>query len=138
MPAFITDSGPLVSLLDRSDKHHVWAKAQFNENLYPILTCDGVIAETAYLLNSAGIPPWTVLELLRRNVIKLNFDLALNLDRVLELMQKYSDTPMDFVDGCLVVMTELKRECRLITIDSDFHIYRRFERQSIPLIIPHR
>jgi predicted nucleic acid-binding protein len=138
MPAFITDSGPLVSLLDRCDKHHAWTKAQFNEIPCPLLTCDGVIAEAAYLLNSARVPPWSVLELLRRNVIKLNFDLTVNSDRVLALMQKYSDTPMDFVDGCLVVMTEQKRECRLITIDSDFQIYRRFERQTIPLIIPNR
>jgi hypothetical protein len=59
-----------------------------------------------------------------------------NLDRVLSLMKKYSDTPMDFVDACQVVMTEEKSDCRLITIDSDFQIYRRFERQTIPLIAP--
>ena len=51
-------------------------------------------------------------------------------------MKKYSDTPMDFVDACLVVMTEGKQDCRLITLDSDFRIYRRFERQTIPLIAP--
>ena len=51
-------------------------------------------------------------------------------------MKKYSDTPMDFVDACLVSMTEAKRDCRLITLDSDFRVYRRFERQTIPLIIP--
>jgi uncharacterized protein len=51
-------------------------------------------------------------------------------------MKKYSDTPMDFVDACLVSMTEAKRDCRLITLDSDFRVYRRFERQAIPLIIP--
>ena len=51
-------------------------------------------------------------------------------------MKKYSDTPMDFVDACQVVMTEEKSDCRLITIDSDFQIYRRFERQTIPLIAP--
>jgi hypothetical protein len=40
------------------------------------------------------------------------------------------------VHAYLVVMTEEKRDCRLITIDSDFRIYRRFERQTIPLIAP--
>jgi hypothetical protein len=28
------------------------------------------------------------------------------------------------------------RACRLLTLDSDFRIYRRFERQAIPLIVP--
>jgi predicted nucleic acid-binding protein len=74
--------------------------------------------------------------LLEREIITIRFDLESNLDRVLSLMKKYADTPMDFVDACLVAMTEEKRDCQLITLDSDFRIYRRFERQSIPLIIP--
>jgi len=34
-------------------------------------------------------------------------------------------------------MSELKRACRIFTVDkADFQIYRRFERQAIPLIAP--
>ena len=136
MPAYLTDSGPLVALLDRSERHHQWAREQFDHVSGPILTCEGVIAETAYLINSAGIPPWSVLELVEREVITIRFDLELSLDRVLSLMRKYADTPMDFVDACLVSMTESKRDCQLLTMDSDFHVYRRFERQTIPLLAP--
>jgi len=136
MPAYLTDSGPLVALLDRSERHHQWAREQFDHVRGPILTCEGVIAETAYLINSAGIPPWSVLELVEREVITIRFDLELSLDRVLSLMRKYADTPMDFVDACLVSMTESKRDCQLLTMDSDFHVYRRFERQTIPLLAP--
>jgi len=70
--------------------------------------------------------------------VTINFDLSSNVDRVLSLMKKYADTPMDFVDACLVSMTEQKRDCRLLTLDSDFRIYRRFERQAISLLIPAR
>jgi predicted nucleic acid-binding protein len=136
MPAFLTDSGPLVALLDRSDKHHFWAREQFAHVPSPVRTCEGAITEAAYLLNSAGIPPWSVLELVEREVVSVRFDLGSSLDRVLSLMKKYSDTPMDFVDACLVVMTEEKNDCCLMTVDSDFRIYRRFERQTIPLIVP--
>lgn len=136
MPAYLTDSGPLVALLDRSERHHQWAREQFDHVRGPILTCEGVIAETAYLINSAGIPLWSVLELVEREVITIRFDLGLSLDRVLSLMRKYADTPMDFVDACLVSMTESKRDCQLLTMDSDFHVYRRFERQTIPLLAP--
>ena len=136
MPAYLTDSGPLVALLDRSERHHQWAREQFDHVRGPILTCEGVIAETAYLINSPGIPPWSVLELVEREVITIRFDLELSLDRVLSLMRKYADTPMDFVDACLVSMTESKRDCQLLTMDSDFHVYRRFERQTIPLLAP--
>jgi predicted nucleic acid-binding protein len=138
MPAFLTDSGPLVALLDRSDADHDWAREQFDHVPCPVLTCEGAIAETAHLLGSARIPAWSILELLERKVISVQFDLAAAQGRVLTLMKKYSDTPMDFVDACLVAMTEVHRDCRLITLDSDFRIYRRFERQAIPLIMPGR
>jgi predicted nucleic acid-binding protein len=88
------------------------------------------------MLQFDGLPPWGVLELIERKIVAVQFDLESNLDRVLSLMKKYSDTPMDFVDACLVAMTEEKSDCRLITLDSDFRIYRRFERQTIPLIAP--
>jgi predicted nucleic acid-binding protein len=138
MEAFLTDSGPLVALLDRSDKYHGWTREQFSHVPCPVWTCEGAIAETAHLLHRAGIPAWGVLELAEREVIAIRFDLPARLDRVLSLMKKYSDTPMDFVDACLVSLTEAKRDCRLITLDSDFLIYRRFERQTIPLVIPRK
>jgi predicted nucleic acid-binding protein len=136
MPAFLTDSGPLVALLNRSDEHHSWAREQFAHVPSPVRTCEGAITEASFLLHNADLPPWSVLELVERKVVSVRFDLDSSLDRVLSLMKKYSDTPMDFVDACLVAMTEEKNDCRLITIDSDFRIYRRFERQTIPLIAP--
>lgn len=136
MTAFITDSGPLVALLDRSDAHHEWARVQFAHVPCPVWTCEGVIAETSYLLNAAGLPAWSALELVAREVVAIRFDLEAATDRALALMKKYADTPMDFVDACIVSMTEAKRDCRVITLDSDFRVYRRFERQAIPLIMP--
>ena len=136
MQAFLTDSGPLVALLNRRDQHHRWAREQFDFVPCPVWTCEGAIAEASYLLQADGLPPWGVLEMLGREIIAVRFDLESSLDRVLSLMKKYSDTPMDYVDACLVAMTEAKRDCRLITVDSDFRIYRRFERQVIPLLFP--
>jgi len=136
MEAFLTDSSPLVALLNRNDAHHRWAREQFDHVPCPVWTCEGAIAETSYLLQTDGISPWSVIELLENKILAIQFDLSLNIDRVLSLMKKYADTPMDFVDACLVTMTEEKSNCKLLTLDSDFRIYRRFERQTIPLITP--
>ena len=136
METLLTDSSPLIALLDRSDQHHDWAVEQFSHFSNPLLTCEGAITEAAHLLLDAGVQPWGVLKLIERKIISVQFNLELNLDRVLSLMKKYADTPMDFVDACLVAMTEQKRDCKLLTLDSDFRIYRRFERQTIPLITP--
>lgn len=136
MEALLIDTGPLVALLDRSDAHHEWAVEQFSQLASSPVTCEGAISEATHLLQDAGVKPWGVLELVGRKIISVRFNLEPNLDRVLALMKKYADTPMDFVDACLVAMTEEKRDCQLLTLDSDFKIYRRFERQVIPLIIP--
>jgi predicted nucleic acid-binding protein len=136
METLLTDSGPLVALLNHRDKDHAWACEQFDHFSNPLLTCEGAITETSHLLYFDGLPPWGVLELIERKIISVQFDLELNLDRVLSLMKKYADTPMDFVDACLVAMTEEKQNCKLLTLDSDFRFYRRFERQMIPLIAP--
>lgn len=84
----------------------------------------------------AGVSPWAVLELFERQIIVVRFNLGVHLNRAHSLMKKYSDTPMDFVDACLVAMTEEHRHRKLMTLDSDFRIYRRFERQRVPLIAP--
>lgn len=136
METILTDSGPLVALLNHRDLYHKWARDQFTQFSGVLLTCEGAITETAHMLHFDGLPPWGVLELIERKIVSVRFDLESNFDRVLSLMKNYADTPMDFVDACLVTMTEAKRDCRLLTVDSDFRIYRRFERQTIPLIIP--
>jgi uncharacterized protein len=136
METLLTDSGPLVALLNHRDEHHEWACEQFKHFTNPLLTCEGAITEASYLLQADGLPPWAVVELVERGIVIIRFDLESDLDRILSLMKKYADTPMDFVDACLVVMTEEKRDCRLLTLDSDFRVYRRFERQTIPLIAP--
>jgi uncharacterized protein len=136
MEALLTDSGPLIALLDSSDQHHDWAVEQFSRFSSTLATCEGAITEATHLLQDAGVKSWSVLELINREIISVRFDLDSGLNRVLSLMKKYADTPMDFVDACLVAMTEEKRDCKLLTLDSDFKIYRRFERQVIPLIAP--
>jgi hypothetical protein len=44
---------------------------------------------------------------------------------------------MQVADACLVRMSELHRDCRVFTLDAqDFQVYRRFDRQVIPLVAP--
>lgn len=52
------------------------------------------------------------------------------------MLEKYRDVPMDFADACLVRMTEILSPCRVWTTDSDFNVYRRLGRRTIPVIAP--
>lgn len=40
--------------------------------------------------------------------------------------------------ACLVRMSELYEPCAVLTLDSDFHVYRRHGRKVIPTIFPGR
>lgn len=50
MTAWLLDAGPLVAFFDRSDADHEWAKEQRSQAPVPMLTCEAVLAESAYLL----------------------------------------------------------------------------------------
>ena len=43
---------------------------------------------------------------------------------------------MSLADATLVRLSELNRDCRIFTMDSDFHIYRRHGNKVIPLVMP--
>jgi hypothetical protein len=43
---------------------------------------------------------------------------------------------MSFADACLVRMSELIAESSVLTLDSDFYVYRKNRKEMIDLIIP--
>ncbi len=137
---YISDSGFLIALLDKSEQHHSWAVAIVSNIKPPFYTCEAVLTEASHLLRkSVGLRGVANLfEFVRNGTVRLDFNTAPHIDRIIELMQKYRDLPMDFADACLVVMTEQERysSCEVLTIDSDFRAYRRHSRQLIPARLP--
>ena len=51
-------------------------------------------------------------------------------------MRKYRDVPLSLADATLVRLSEMHRDCRVLTFDSHFRIYRRHGNKTIPLIMP--
>jgi hypothetical protein len=99
----------------------------------PLLSCDAVLAETAFHLGSAGI----VLSFIRDGLVRPAFDLAGQVPRLAELASRYADRSPDLADICLIRMSELYPRYHVITTDvSDFRVYRRGKREAIPLICP--
>jgi predicted nucleic acid-binding protein len=103
-----------------------------------LLACEPVLAEAIYLLQEhAGVPGDKVLALFERKVIVAPFRLEDHAGPVAHLLEKYQDQGMQLADARLVRMSELHRDCRVFTLDRrDFQVYRRFERQVIPLVAP--
>lgn len=138
MEVVLVDTGPLVAFFRADELHHDWVRMQFTALDRPLLTCEPVVTEVAYLLTEYGSGPESLWELFRRGLVRIAFDLESEIERIDMLMRRYANVPMDLADACLVRMTELNRECIVLTTDSDFDFYRRFGRQTIPTIQPER
>lgn len=136
MSVVVVDTGPLVALFNRRDRHHVWAVERFKELKPPLSTCEAVHAEAAHLLRAVPGGTAKLFALLARGVVEVDFSLQAEHERVARLMTKYEDVPMALADGCIVRKTELVPSSTVWTLDRDFTVYRRNGRQRIPLLAP--
>jgi len=134
--AVLLDTGPWVALLSRNDSHHHWAVEQFRSLQPPLLSCEPVVAETCFLLARSGFDPALALQFIQRGVVQLPFVLQDQIEAVSTLFKRYDNVPASLADAALIRLAEISDAPALLTIDSDFHIYRRHGRQRIPLITP--
>jgi uncharacterized protein len=131
----IADTGLIVAFADRNDLHHSWALDVANRITEPLLTCEAVLAEAAFHLKSSAY----VLSLVEDEMLRVAFDVSRNLVEMCELARRYADRKPDLADLCLIRMSELYPRHMLITVDeSDFKVYRRNKRETIPLLCPSR
>jgi uncharacterized protein len=128
----IADTGYLVALVRKDDQHHAWATGLAGQFELPLLTCEAVLSETTFHLESSGY----VLAMLKRGAIRVAFDCASHLEHLSDLATRYADRHPDLVDLCLIRMSELYPRHFVITVDDDFRVYRRNKRESIPLLTP--
>lgn len=138
MTRVVVDTGPIVALLNRRDRHHAWIREVFDTVEPPVFTCEAVVSEACFLLARFARGPDAVLELLANDVLKVDFQVRSEIDPLRVLMQKFASVPMSLADACLVRMTELDAESVVVTLDSDFRVYRRNRRHVIPTIMPDR
>lgn len=132
----LIDTGPIVAGLVRTDRYHKWAIDQLAQHRAPLYTCDAVIAEAMYLVHRNGWDAMQVLRLIDRGVFKVEFSLGAEARALEQLMRKYADRPMDLADACLVRMCEHYPQSTVMTLDSDFYIYRLHGREALTLITP--
>ncbi len=129
----IADTGFLVAFANRNDRYHDWAVSVAGRVTEPLLTCEAVLAETAFHLRDVGL----VLAMIRDGLITLAFDCQDHLPQLSALANRYSNRKPDLADLCVIRMSELYPHHSVITVDrEDFRIYRRNKREAIPVICP--
>lgn len=135
MPA-IVDTGPLVAFFDRAERHHAWAVEHIEQLEAPLLVCEPVLAEAMFLLAQSSRATDVLFELLQNGALRIGLHIEDHLDPLRRLLQKYRDTPMSLADACVVRMAEIQDRHEVLTLDSDFTIYRKHGKVPISLIRP--
>jgi predicted nucleic acid-binding protein len=131
----IADTGFVVAFLNRSDRYHDWASEIGRGISEPFLTCEAVLAEAAFQVESVS----RVLALMQDGFLRIAFDLTANIEEVAALAERYRDRTPDLADLCLIRMSELYDNLPVLTVDeADFRVYRRNRREIIPIVCPPR
>lgn len=124
MPDVLVDTGALIASLDRSDPAHERCVETLKTIHEPLLTVWPAVTEAMHML--ADIPRATEIlcDMIADGNLRLLDLAASDFRRIRVLMAKYRDRPMDVADAALVRAAEREQLTRIISFDSDFHIYR--------------
>ncbi|HEX8917113.1 MAG TPA: PIN domain-containing protein [Chloroflexota bacterium] len=122
----LTDAGPLVAIIDRDDPDHDACVSALSSLRGPMVTTWPAFTEAMYLLGRGGWPPQSHLwRLLLSGRLEAADPEESPASRLAELMERYSDHPMDLADASLVALAESRNVQQIFTLDrSDFGSYR--------------
>ncbi len=132
----LLDTGPLVSVLASGLRHHSWAVEHWRRLRPPLLTCEPVLTEAAFLLKREGGDPDALFAFLERGAIRIALSVQDEQADLRALMRRYRNRPMSLADACLVRLSEIHAACRVFTLDSGFRHYRRHGNKVIQVLMP--
>jgi uncharacterized protein len=130
----IVDTGPLVALLNGTDNAHIWVVQQLRDIAPPLITCEAVLAEATYLTRNAPGARAALIEMVGEGFLAIGMAVSDHHSALLTLVRRYAEVPMSLADACLVRLAELYPQSPVLTLDSDFSIYRKNGRQVIEVL----
>lgn len=120
----LIDSGPLIALFDRSDRHHERVLEFLKGFDGHLLSTWPVLTEVSHLLDFNLRVQIDFLRWVERGAVEVA-DLSRNdLGEIVEMMERYLNVPMDLADATLLYVAQKKGIRQIVTLDRDFEIYR--------------
>ena len=103
MTTWLVDTGPLVAYLDAADPGHADVAARWDSFRGQLMTTSAVITEAMHFVSASPSGARHLAELVAASGMEV-YDLSRppELHEAVSLVEKYSDTPMDFADATLV------------------------------------
>lgn len=127
----LIDAGPLIALFNRNDKYHQKIK-DFIKTYDGVLTTSWpVVTEVCHMLDFHINAQIDFLKWVKLGGIRIEDIKSTEIERIIQLSEKYSDIPVDLADASLVIISERLKIKEIITIDSDYCIYRTTQKEMI-------
>lgn len=121
----LLDTGALISLLDRSQKHHAECARFFGAWEGAVISTEAVLTEATHLMGRVKGGREACVDFFLSGGALLVPATRGSLRRSRELVSQYSDLPMDYADSTLVVLAEELGTNLVFTTDRrDFGVYR--------------
>lgn len=121
----LLDTGALVSLLDRSQTRHAECARFFGEWNRAVVSSEAVLTEATHLLGGQAGGRQACVDFFLSGGALLVPATRASLRRARDLVDQYSDLPMDYADATLVVLAEELGTNLVFTTDRrDFGVYR--------------
>ena len=120
----LIDSGPLIALFDKSDKYHTKVLEFLKDYEGELITSWAVVTEVTHMLDFNLNVQIDFLKWVELGAVKI-YDIKQNeLNSMITMIQKYTNVPMDFADSSLMYIAHKENIKNIVSIDSDFDIYR--------------
>ena len=114
----LVDTGPFVAYLDSADAEHERIASVIDDFTGTLCTTSAVITESMHLLKDGRNGPRRLAEFVHAaGVHVFECTRAQELLSAVSLMEKYSDTPMDFADATLVLLSDEIGTNQIVTLD---------------------
>ncbi|HEY3999157.1 MAG TPA: PIN domain-containing protein [Candidatus Xenobia bacterium] len=131
----LSDASALIAIVDPRDHHHGRSRQAVRRLSKPLVTTWPCWTEALHRAYSIGA--WHAQKvlwgLIQTETLRL-YSIDQAEGRLLALMEKYRDTPMDLGDASLVVAAEVLGLTRIFTFDSDFQVYRIYDRTPFEVV----
>lgn len=131
MQKTIIDSGPLIALFDRSDKFHNKVLDFLKTYKGKLVTSWAVITEVSHMLDFNLQVQIDFLKWCEVGGIEVYDISQTEISNIRIMMEKYIDVPMDLADATLMYIANKENIKNIVSIDSDFDIYRTLKKQSL-------
>lgn len=122
MQYVLLDTGPLVAIFNSKDSHHSECVTTLESLRGKLVTTEAVLTEAMHFLDNFSSQN-LVFDFLASGAVEMRPHAGHA--NVRDLMEKYSDIPMDYADGTLVTIAATLGTDRVFTLDRrGFQSYR--------------